>query len=116
MGGFDLRIEFRTRVLGQAGRLVLESESGLFSANCAAEFGGRVEQGLSTARIWLIRPIFRASTRRRCGPVSRKVASDLFADLAQKKSRDDGGYESNPDLSVAKLGFRYGERKIAKQG
>src|ERR1019366_8892318 len=34
---------------------------------------------------------------------------------AQEKSRDDGRHESDPDLGVAKLGFRYGKREIAEQ-
>src|SRR5216684_2665168 len=43
----------------------------------------------------------------------QEVASDFLADLPQQKSRDDGRHESDPDLGIAKLGFRHRKGEIA---
>src|SRR5258708_6656050 len=60
-----------SRACSVSRRLVLESESGLFSANCAASSRAR-SSNLSAGTISLIRPIFKASGASNIRPVCRR--------------------------------------------
>src|SRR5450631_2096970 len=112
-GGFNLRIEFRTRVIGQQA-LGMEKREGTVLRQLRRELAGTVEQLFRSndffdqAHLQRFRGVEDAARK-------QEVAGNFFADLAQEKSRDDGGHESDPDLGIAKLGFRHGKREIAEQ-
>src|SRR5271157_2789443 len=112
--GFNLRIEFRARVVGQQA-LGTEKRERTVLRQLRGEIAGAIEQlfrrndFVDQAQLQRFRRVEDASRK-------QKVASNFFADLAQKKSRDDGGHKSDPDLGITKLGFRHGKREIAEQG
>src|ERR1035441_3009810 len=113
-GGFNLRIEFGARVIGEQ---ALGTEKRLRTAlrQLRGEFAGTVKQ-LFRRNDFIDQAHLQGFRRVKDTAGKQQVAGDFFADLAQQESRDDGGHESDPDLGVAKLGFRHGEREIAEHG
>src|SRR6202158_5824609 len=112
-GGFNLRIEFRTRVIGQQA-LGIEKREWTVLRQLRREFAGTVEQ-LLRRNDFVNQAHFQGFPRVEDAAGKQEIAGDFFADLAQEKSRDDGGHESDPHFRVAKLCFRHGQREIAEQ-
>src|SRR5208282_156632 len=113
-GGFNLRIEFGARVIGEQA-LGTEKREWTALLQLRGEFAGPVKQ-LFRRNDFIDQAHLQGFRRVKDTAGKQQVASDFFADLAQQESRDDGGHESDPDLGVAKLGFRHGKREIAEQG
>src|SRR5208283_1104988 len=113
-GGFNLRIEFRARMLGKQ-PLGLEKRERTVLRQLRRKFPGPVEQFFG--RDDFVNQAYLQGFRR-VEDAARKqqVAGNLFSDLAQEKSRDDRGDESDANLGVTKLRVGHGEREIAKQG
>src|SRR6266404_1733381 len=112
-GSFDLRIEFRTRVLGQQA-LGIGKRKRTVLRQLRGEFAGTVEQ-LFRRHDFVDQAHLQGLGRVENAACEQEVTSDLFADLPQQKSRDDSRHESDPNLGVTKLGLRYGEREVAEQ-
>src|SRR5208337_1651885 len=113
-GGFNLQIQFRACVIGKQ-TLGMEKRERTVLHQLRGEFAGAVEQ-LFRRNNFLDQAQFQGFRGVEDAACKQQVAGNFLADLAQKKSRDDGGHESDSDLSVAKLGFRHGDREIAEQG
>src|ERR1700687_4781515 len=111
--GFNLRIEFRAGVIGQQA-LGMEKRKRTVLRQLRGEFAGTVEQ-LFRRNDFVDQAYLQGFRRVEDAAREQEVASDFFADLAQEKSRDDGGYESDTSLGVAKLSIRYGKREVAEQ-
>src|SRR5208282_4104160 len=94
--GFNLRIEFRARVIGEQ-TLGMEKRERTVLRQLGGEFAGTVEQFLrrndfvDQAHLQGFRGVEDAAGK-------QEVAGNFLADLAQEKSRDDGGHESDSDL------------------
>src|SRR5271166_1359819 len=112
--GLDVQVKFRARMLGEQALGIKKRERTEFR-QLRGEFAGAVEQLLrrndfgDQAQPQGFRRIEDASGK-------DQIAHDFFADLAQQKSRDNGGHESDPNLGIAKLGFGHSQREIAEQG
>src|SRR6266403_6352939 len=112
-GGLNLRIEFSACVIGQQA-FGMKKRKRTVLRQLRGEFTGALDQFFRRDD-FVDQAHFQGFWRVENAACEQEVASDFFADLPQQKSRDDGGHESNPDLGVAKLGFRYSEREIAEQ-
>src|ERR1700687_6022 len=111
--GFNLRIEFRAGVIGQQA-LGMEKRKRTVLRQLRGEFAGTVEQ-LFRRNDFVDQAYLQGFRRVEDAAREQEVASDFFADLAQEKSRDNSGHESDPDLGVPKLGIWHGKREVAEQ-
>src|SRR6266566_8697886 len=112
-GGFNLRIEVHTCVLGQQALGIGQGERTVLR-QLRGEFTGTTEQ-LLRRNDFVDHAHLQGFRRVEDAARQQEIASDFLADLAQEKSRDDCGYESDPNLSVAKLGIWNRQREIAQQ-
>src|SRR5229473_5054014 len=112
-GSFDLRIEFRTRVLGQQALGIGKGERTVLR-QLRGEFARMAEQ-LLWRHDFVDQTYLQGFRCVEDAARKQEVASDFLADLPQQKSRDDGRHKSDPDLGIAKLGFRHRKGEIAEQ-
>src|ERR1019366_2385906 len=91
-GGFNLRIEFRTSLIGQQA-LGIEKRERTVPRQRRGEFAGTVEQ-LFRRNDFFDKAHLQGFRRVEDAARKQEVAGDFFANLTQEKRRDDGGHES----------------------
>src|ERR1700682_6378008 len=101
--GFNLSIELRACVIGQQPLGIGKRERTVLR-QLSGEFQGATEQ-LFRRNDFIDKAHLQGFRRVEDAAREQEVASDFFADLAQEKSRDNSGHESDPNLGVAKLGI-----------
>src|SRR3981081_1679269 len=106
-------IELRACVIGQQ-PLGIGKRKRTVLSQLSGEFPGTTEQ-LFRRNDFIDQAHLQGFRRVEDAAREQEVASDFFADLAQQKSRDNSGNESDANLGVTKLGIWHGEREVAKQ-